>query len=109
METTHLYRVGNEWGEVAVIILGVTGKVYSNQTGGIMCDHPEVEGTLYRLTLPEDPVSLHTISCEADENVIALLERCIPGFHADPAPQEEAWVTGQIGGQPCVVTYGNCD
>lgn len=55
----------------AVIIQAKTGVLYSNQTGGYECNHPEVEGNLF--VLPE-PIGLekgqYFLNCGFDPNGI---------------------------------------
>ena len=93
------------FGSNAVVITpSPTGIVYTNQTHGMMCYHPEIEGYI------SDTFSISDIpTCQGCQGCLApqeLIEEIEWRLHAKVETKDEAWITLDDGR---IVTTANCD
>lgn len=81
-----------------------TGIVYTNQTGGVACNHPEVEGYIERVIPYEGKTCLCTYGTDARTQMAVMLSR--HGYVLDMTDGEEGWLKTQCG---AIVATENCD
>lgn len=105
MRRVHLYSLK----QPAIIVKAETGIIYSNQTGGVCCHHPEQEGFLVILPSPPrgitifDPRRWYEEMPALGDTLYDEIEHALNGSHAflwgvaqvevdRQAKNEEAWV-----------------
>lgn len=102
-----------------LILLHEEGRLYTNQTGGVMCNHPEARGFFAPVPVPN---TIKELMCcqylsEGDQEdplwqkvTLAFAEAKCPFV---PLHGEEAWLTGLIstdqGIRLAILTWPNCD
>lgn len=102
-----------------VIVISDAGELYTNQTGGVACNHPEARGTFIHLAVPEE---LQTFFCRSraetggyldDEEAAAVnaifISNLMPMMLEPGARVEEAWVPVRYGLTSAILTWNNCD
>ena len=90
------------FGEYAIVIVPAeTGVIYSNQTHGMMCNHPEIEGYIQSI------FSIHgldtCVGCSASRDLVYEIESRLD---SEVVSDDEAWIVLADGR---VVTTNNCD
>ena len=98
-----------------LIVLAADGREYSNQTGGVLCDHPVATGVWVPLAVPSRIKEVCYDSTYPDRETLDTVDHIlavfIPGARVDrDAPNQEAWVHLLLpqGGR-AILTWENSD
>jgi len=97
-----------------VIYLDNNGGWYTNQTGGVSCNHPKAQGRFVIYPIPEGVKRALYDCCYADDGE---LDQCDRAFREAGLPwkvdrcysNEEAWLHVNINGEPAILTWENSD
>jgi len=95
-----------------VIVLAENGTLYSNQTGGIACHHPQVRGTFYPMGVPQRIKDLFRDSpSETDmDEIDSILAKAPIATTLCRDMGEEAWMHVLVAGmRGAIVTWENSD
>lgn len=110
----HVYSLCNDFeGENgALIILDETGNIFTNQTGGVCCNHPQARGRLVLLTVPTE-IQTYCLNPYFDGNpggyLDALLCKYMDHIKLRSDRQEEAWLRITYYNRDAILTWNNSD
>lgn len=94
-----------------LIRLSEDGQLYSNQTGGVCCNHPTARGFFEPMVIPEQIKGIFWDKCFADEEGISraneILQQLAYPFRITGG--EEAWLYVKGLGFDGILTYENSD
>jgi hypothetical protein len=93
------------------IILDDEGKLYTNQTGGVSCNHPTATGTFLFGSIPEEIQLLTLDKCYLDELEIMKINHAfnMAGIPFVATSGEEAWLHGEYENKSAIATWENSD
>ena len=93
------------------ILLSDDGQWWTNQTGGVSCNHPVAQGEFQYHPIPRNIQRELVDRCYLDAGDISKLNYLFAqaGIPFVAESGEEAWVHGSLNGKPAIATWENSD